>query len=165
MLQKPIEQYTAADLQNPALTAQDLHQIASIRTDLWTAIMQSPNCTPELRNLIQQNLQRASQPTPAAPQTAPQAVPQAAPAQPNNEPNAFTNISDNFKTAFNTSKQTTGINKLTVLTPIIWIVTGACMVLGTFLPLVSSGSYSYTLKDISKILNFVDFISGFVNFT
>lgn len=46
---------TASDLQNPALSAEQLAQIAAARPDLWEAILAHPNCYAGLSDWIRSN--------------------------------------------------------------------------------------------------------------
>lgn len=56
MADKPLTEFTQQDLANPGIDQNTLHELANARPDLWQAIAAHPQCYPELRAWIEQNL-------------------------------------------------------------------------------------------------------------
>ncbi|SJM62637.1 hypothetical protein [Gulosibacter sp. 10] len=69
------DSFTAEELSSPSTDAATLAHAASVRPDLWSAILSNPNCYPELGSWIRQ--QQSTQQVAPAPQAEPQPDPTA----------------------------------------------------------------------------------------
>lgn len=146
--------YTAADLADPTIAPATLGQIASVRPDLWPAILAHPNCYPELAAFIQQHSAPESGDqsgvSEAAQQISDGAKQVAAGAKDYFNQTlapAAANANKTFQNALNSYGGTTPQASLPKIWPLIGVAISAFVsVISIFLPAVVVRSYSYRIS-------------------